>query len=781
MIGVLAASSVSDAARSMVIQSTMTEHLPSSIAEAGEWLRSGRTTSVGLTEDLLARSKAAQDTIAAFITITDDAAMAAAQRADAELASGHDRGPLHGIPLGIKDIIATVDAPSTANSRVLDPAWGQRDDATTVRKLREAGAVLLGKTGLHEFAIGWPDPETGFRIPKNPWDLARTPGGSSSGTGAAVAAGLILGGLGTDTGGSIRGPAAYCGISGIKPTFGRVSKEGCVPLGYSLDNIGPMARTVYDCAVMLQVLAGFDPLDPCSVSVAVPDMLASLDGSVAGLRIGVPREHFLDVPELNAEVKQAVLAALDRLAAAGATVVDVELPHGAIAQHAQRAIMFGEAYAYHEPDLQTRPELYGKYTRQAIQQGAFYSAADYVQAQRVRSFFCSEVARVLAGRRRARHPDRAQRRADLRGLRPGCDARAAVVHGPVERDGPARTERWLRLFGSRTPHRTADHWQTVRRADGLQSWRRVSAPDGLAHAQARDRPGGTARMSDMTPEQIKQAVDAVLASARLPLTGEDYERLLRNYPMIQAQMAALRFPEMRYSEPAVIFPAPPTRYRASDSWQGKVALGNQRSAAAVRRGLDAVELGVLAAAGHQVFVGADFDQVGAVEDDDDAGHAHGAEAVRDQDRDAAEIVWRGAIAVARTVRRGGVALEQGVLGLGVERGGRLVEDQQQRLVAHEAARQGELLPLAERHLHAVWPGRAELGLEAPAARRATSSCAPARLMARTTAGSSSRRGTSPRPTVCRARNSKRKKSWNAPARRLRHSSAGMRASGWSST
>jgi len=374
----------------------MTQDLPSSITEAGAWLRSGRITSVALTEELLARSQAAQDTLAAFITITADAAMAAAQRADAELAGGHDRGPLHGIPLGIKDILATADAPTTANSRVLDPAWGQRDDACTVRKLREAGAVLLGKTGLHEFAIGWPDPETGFRIPKNPWDQARTPGGSSSGTGAAVAAGLILGGLGTDTGGSIRGPAAYCGISGIKPTFGRVSKEGCVPLGYSLDNIGPMAWTARDCALMLQVLAGFDPHDPCSASVAVPDMLAGVDGSVRGVRIGVPREHFLDVPELNAEVKQAVLVALEQLAAAGATVLDVELPHGAIAQHAQRAIMLGEAYAYHELDLQTRPELYGKYTRQAFQQGAFYSAADYVQAQRVRSFFNAEVARVLA-------------------------------------------------------------------------------------------------------------------------------------------------------------------------------------------------------------------------------------------------------------------------------------------------------------------------------------------------------------------------------------------------
>ena len=146
--------------------------------------------------------------------------------------------------------------------RVLDPAWGQRDDATVVKKLRAAGAVITGKLGLHEYATGWPDPDTGFRIPKNPWDLARTPGGSSSGTGAAIAGGLVLGGLGTDTGGSIRGPASYCGISGMKQTFGRVSKEGCVPLGYSLDHIGPMARSARDCALMLQVMAGYDPADP---------------------------------------------------------------------------------------------------------------------------------------------------------------------------------------------------------------------------------------------------------------------------------------------------------------------------------------------------------------------------------------------------------------------------------------------------------------------------------------------------------------------------------------
>jgi aspartyl-tRNA(Asn)/glutamyl-tRNA(Gln) amidotransferase subunit A len=374
----------------------MNTPLPTTIAEAADWLRSGRLSSVSLTRELLARIHATQDTLGAFITVTDEPALAAAQRADDELARVEDRGPLHGIPLGIKDIIATSDAPTTANSRVLDPAWGQREDATVVRNLRAAGAVLLGKLTLHEYAIGWPDPDTGFRIARNPWDTTRTPGGSSTGTGAAVAAGLILGGLGTDTGGSIRGPAAFCGISGLKPTFGRVSKEGCVPLGYSLDNIGPMARTARDCALLLQVLAGFDPLDPCTVDEPVPNMLGRFDGQLDNVRIGVPRAYFFDSAELDAQVLGAVLGALDRMAAAGASVVDVDIPHAALGRNAQQAIMFGEAYAYHEPDLQARPELYGKWTRQQLRKGVLYTAADYVQAQRVRSLIKQECAQALA-------------------------------------------------------------------------------------------------------------------------------------------------------------------------------------------------------------------------------------------------------------------------------------------------------------------------------------------------------------------------------------------------
>ncbi len=369
--------------------------LPQTIADAAKWLRSGRVTSVELTEASLARSRAAQHTLEAFITFTDETALEAARQADSWFARSIDLGPLQGIPLAVKDIIATADAPTTANSRVLDPEWGKRDDATVVRKLRGMGAVITGKLALHEFACGWPDPATGFPIPKNPWDPVRTPGGSSSGTGTAVAAALVLGGLGTDTGGSIRGPSAYCGISGLKPTFGRVSKDGCVPLGYSLDNIGPMARTARDCALMLQAIAGFDPADPCTVDLPVPDMAAALDGSLAGVRIGLHHDYFFTAAELDAEVKFTVLAAVQQMESAGATVVEVQIPHAAESRDAGFITSRAEAYAYHELDLQQRPDLYGKHTRQTLELGAFFSVADYIQAQRLRSLLKAECASAL--------------------------------------------------------------------------------------------------------------------------------------------------------------------------------------------------------------------------------------------------------------------------------------------------------------------------------------------------------------------------------------------------
>jgi aspartyl-tRNA(Asn)/glutamyl-tRNA(Gln) amidotransferase subunit A len=374
----------------------MTDGAPLTIAEAGEALRSGTITSVGLTTAALALVDALNADLGAFVTVLADAALASAEAADAAFAAGRDAGPLQGIPLAVKDIIATKDAPTTANSRVLDPAWGTGVDAPVVARLRDAGAVVVGKTTTSEFACGAPDPDKGFLVPRNPWNTECTPAGSSSGTGVAVAAGLALGGLGTDTGGSVRGPASVNGHTGLKVTFGRVPKNGVVPLGYSLDSIGPMARSAYDCALMLQVMAGYDPGDACAARVDVADYAGALTGDVTGLRIGVAKPYFFDVAELDPEVASSVLAAVDVLSGLGAKVSDVTVPFAKEAKEANTLTMVAEAYAYHRQDLVEKWGDYGRYTRPMLARGAFYTAADFAQAQRFRSFFRREVARVLA-------------------------------------------------------------------------------------------------------------------------------------------------------------------------------------------------------------------------------------------------------------------------------------------------------------------------------------------------------------------------------------------------
>ncbi len=262
--------------------------LPLTIKAAAAALRDGQITSAQLTSGLLDKIERLNPDLGAFIAVTGETAMSAAQQADVDFDRGIDKGPLQGIPLGVKDIIATRDAPTTANSHILDRNWGAFRDAPVVERLRGAGSVLLGKTVTSEFALGAPDPDNGFPIPKNPWNLDYSAAGSSAGSGIAVAAGLALGALGTDTGGSVRGPAAANGHTGLKVTYGRVPKFGVVPLGYSLDSVGPMARTAWDCAAMLGVMAGYDPRDPTAADEPVPDYTAALTGDVAGLRIGVP-------------------------------------------------------------------------------------------------------------------------------------------------------------------------------------------------------------------------------------------------------------------------------------------------------------------------------------------------------------------------------------------------------------------------------------------------------------------------------------------------------------
>ncbi|SDT28527.1 amidase [Microlunatus soli] len=364
------------------------------LTEAAAALRSGQVTSVELVQQAIDIADDQDAELGIFLKRFNQTALDQAAAADARWAAGDQVGALHGIPIGIKDIISTSEAPSTAQSLVLDQAWSD-GDAVVVQRLRAAGAIIVGKLTTMEYAIGSPDPAKPFPIPRNPWDPDRWTGGSSSGSGSSVSTGAVLGALGTDTGGSIRIPAAFCGITGLMPTFGRVPKSGCVPLGYSLDHIGPMARSARDCAVMLEVLAGHHPSDPNVATDPVDDYLTGLTGDLTGIRIGADRLDRIggahEDPALAAVWTDALAALRDR----GAEVVDIELPYYREMAAADMVIMLSEALAYHLPDFQTRWEDYFEATRMTVGAGMFYTAADYVQAQRARRVGVKAVTATL--------------------------------------------------------------------------------------------------------------------------------------------------------------------------------------------------------------------------------------------------------------------------------------------------------------------------------------------------------------------------------------------------
>jgi aspartyl-tRNA(Asn)/glutamyl-tRNA(Gln) amidotransferase subunit A len=354
------------------------------IDDAAAKIREGETTSLALTERALAMADALDAQLGVYLTRFDEYALERAAAADRELAAGIDRGPLHGMPIGIKDFIAVAEGPTTAQSLVLDEKWGEARDAVVVERLKAAGSVITGKLTMMEFGLGAPDQEKPFPIPRNPWNPDRWAGGSSSGSGSAVAAGLVLAAIGTDTAGSVRGPAACCGVSGLLPTFGRVPNAGCAPIGYSLDRIGPLARSVWDCGAMLSAIAGPDERDPYAADEPVPAFLAAHDGSLAGLRIGVERANHFGVMEEDPAVAPAFEAALAVLESLGAHLVEVEIPNYAEACTAILVTLLSEAFAYHGEDLREHWDDYLSSTRLTIGAGALISGADYVQAQRVR-------------------------------------------------------------------------------------------------------------------------------------------------------------------------------------------------------------------------------------------------------------------------------------------------------------------------------------------------------------------------------------------------------------
>ena len=364
------------------------------IAEAGARLRARTLSPVELTRAVLDRIAAIDDTVNAYILVLADQAVADARKAEAEIASGAYRGPLHGIPIGLKDIYNTAGIATTGHSALFRdhvPA----EDATTVRLLREGGAVMLGKLATWEFAIGG----TSFDLPwppaRNPWDLSLDTSGSSSGSGAAVASGMALGAMGSDTGGSIRGPSAWCGLAGIKPTYGMVSRRGVLPLSFSLDHAGPMCWTSEDCALMMGVLAAHDPLDPASATVPPPDFASAVGPSVRGLRVGVVRHFHEEDMHAEPETVAAFEAALKELEAAGAVLRDVRIAPFATYGRAAGIISRSESFAIHQKWLRETPELYGAYGRRRLMAGAFVPAEAYVNANRERTRLVAELAETM--------------------------------------------------------------------------------------------------------------------------------------------------------------------------------------------------------------------------------------------------------------------------------------------------------------------------------------------------------------------------------------------------
>ncbi len=358
------------------------------IHQAHNLIRRRALSPVDLTRAILDRIDAVEGQLRAYVDLMAESALAEARVAEAEILKGEDRGPLHGIPVAVKDQLDVKGAPAEIRKKDANAAK-QVPDATAVIKLREAGAVILGKLAMS----GMPsDPPP----PRNPWDFARITGGSSTGSGAAVAAGLCLGALGEDTAGSIRNPASLCGIVGLKATYGRVSRYGLAPLGWSLDHCGPMTRVVEDAAYMLQAIAGYDAKDPTSIHVPVPEYSNALKEDVKGMVVGVPRHYIDDLREkTDAEVSTLVGKSMDELQSLGARLQDVTLPTLKYATQANAVIYYNEYYAGHRDEAREVIQSGATARRARIYIGLLTGAADYLQAQRIRARVKRECAEVF--------------------------------------------------------------------------------------------------------------------------------------------------------------------------------------------------------------------------------------------------------------------------------------------------------------------------------------------------------------------------------------------------
>ncbi|HEX3953268.1 MAG TPA: amidase [Stellaceae bacterium] len=365
------------------------------IAELSRLYRQRELSPVEVTKALFARIAAHDGKLHSFLRTTEELALAEAVASEREIMAGTDRGPMHGIPYALKDIIETAGILTTGHSK-LRQHHVPTEDAEVERRLKAAGGVLLGKLATWEFALGGPSFDLPWPPARNPWNTDRLPGGSSSGAGAAVAAGFVPGAIGTDTGGSVRGPAAFCGLAGIKPSYGRISRRGVFPNTFSMDHCGPLCRSAEDIALFMQVIAGYDPADPGTEDVPVPDYRAALQGGVKGLRLGLIEGWHTDASG-DPDVAPAVDAAVALLRDLGATIVPVKLSSLRDYTDCKTTISSVELYSIHEPDLKTRPQDFGKILRNRVLPGALIRAEDYMAAQRWRTELVREQAEVLKG------------------------------------------------------------------------------------------------------------------------------------------------------------------------------------------------------------------------------------------------------------------------------------------------------------------------------------------------------------------------------------------------
>ena len=366
-----------------------------SIHELAPKVADGTISPVELTEIALDRIAQFNDALNAFVDVWDEESLSAARQAEAEIADGRHRGPLHGIPIALKDLVDVAGKVTTGGSRVLKNNVATKN-ATIADRFNDAGAITIGKTHLVEFAFGPTGVNPHMGDVHNPWDLSRITGGSSSGSGSAVAAGLVYGAIGSDTGGSIRMPASLCGIAGIKPTYGRVPRTGVLDLSWSSDHVGPMTRRTADCAHVLNAIAGHDPLDNASANVPVPDFAADLDKGLDGIRVGVPEHYFFDPDIVDPEVLTAVNAAIQLLDRNGAETIPIPMPWVGDGRAINQAIVLPEAVAVHEKLLAEHADDYTPAVRSRIQAGLAIPAIDYIRAQRARQMFAEKMAHATS-------------------------------------------------------------------------------------------------------------------------------------------------------------------------------------------------------------------------------------------------------------------------------------------------------------------------------------------------------------------------------------------------